>query len=449
MNWNKWSSLVLVALGIAGGFVWGSSFGPPDEDEDPTDTTIITGGEECPHTWDWDPWDDSSNSADLGANIDAFTGGRDDVPEHNDCQRFFVEGNSSGPKYTDRAFAIFVSDSVATGKPGSGDQPSAVALVRAGEQYAPLGLDAEGFYCLFLQPRISGNGVKAYMARAPDGDCQADEKTQDLWVFKGIPGSPAGPNDVPTVVRWGYDGVPSIGAGAGYGMHYAIVPCDGDVCYVGPTRTSTGGAGFTRRPPVDILKQVSSGLPTGGRTRTFDGWHDIQYLANPAASSGAVDPADPLLVGALIPDEDLDKLTEEDFLADWQPVAEVAMSGDAYKAKLNFAATTTGQYNRIEACAYKTNEAGTGNCTVQEGGTTSPLPASVADKCDKYNDAGLAWRTRHYDPADGTYTYHCVEVKPFPPNKALVVPGTVRWKWHTDDEKAWFRCPLGCCLEQE
>lgn len=447
MELKSWTWLVVVALGVAGGIVLGTMLGAADATA--PDTT--TGAEECPHTWDWDQWDDSNNPT-LGANIDAFTGGRDDIPEYNDCQRFFAEGTSNAPKYTDQAFAIFVSDSVATGKPGSSSQPSAVALIRAGEQYKPLGLDDEGFYCLFLEPRISGNGVKAYMAPAPDGDCrQAGAKTQDLWVFKGIPGSRPRPGDVPPVVRWGFDGVKSTGAGAGQGVHYAIVPCDGNVCYVGPTRAKAGGAaGFTRRPPAEILKNLSSSpLPAGGLTRTFDGWHDIQHLANPVASSGTVDPAHPPLVGALIPDENLAELEEEDFLDGWQPVAEVAMSGNAYKAKLNFAATTGAEYNRIDACAYKTNEAGTGNCTIQEGGTTSPLPASVAQKCDKYNDAGLAWRTRHYDPGDGTYTYHCVEVKPFPANQALVVPGTVRWKWHTDDEKAWFRCPLGCCLEQE
>lgn len=456
MELKSWTWPVVVAISVLGGIVLGTvlGLGAPD----PEQPTVTTDSEECPHTWDWAQWDDSDNPGNLGANIDAFTGGRDDVPEYNDCQRFFAEGTSNDPTYTDQAFAIFVSDSVATAKPGNSSQRSAVALIRAGGKYEPLGLGDEGFYCLFLEPRISGNGVKAHMAPAPDGDCkQAGAKTRDLWVFKEVPASAIGlesrprPGNVPPVVRWGFDGVKSTNAAPGKWVHYAIVPCDGDVCYVGPTGPASGGPGFIRRPPVDILKNISPGLPAGGRTRTIDGWHDIQYLANPVASSGTVDPAHPLLVGALIPAENLEKLVEKDFLDGWQPVAEVAMSSDAYKTKLNFAATTGAgaEYNRIEACAYKTTETGTGNCTVQEGGTTSPLDASVAQKCGKYDEHGLAWRTRHYDPGEGTYTYHCVEVKPFPANQALVVPGTVRWKWHTDDEKAWFRCPLGCCLEQE
>lgn len=393
--------------------------------------------EECPHEWVWTPA--------QNANIKEFTGGRDDVPEYNDCQRFFLEGSAAAPAYTKTVFAIFAAESVSDVLPTLLPPRSPVALIRAGEAYAPLGItDEHVFYCLSLTPRTGLNGI--LWVAGPNADCNTPgERIKRLWVHRRAPGSAFGPGSVPGVVRWGFDGIPARNERAGNWVQYAIVPCGEDVCYVGPTNEKGTGPGFTPKPPAQILASISPGLPGGGRVRQIDGWHDTQYLADPSSPST---PADSL-VGSLIPDPALATRTTGDFKLGWIRVAEVAMSGSGYEAKYNFSPTLARSYNTIDACVYFSGDEGTGNCERLVDGTPQPLPPSMGEECAKYDRSVLRWRTRHINAARTDTTYHCIELKPFPPVPDLVVPGTARWKWVEQDEKAWFRCPEGCCLIQD
>ena len=75
--------------------------------------------------------------------------------------------------------------------------------------------------------------------------------------------------------------------------------------------------------------------------------------------------------------------------------------------------------------------------------------SELSQLLEQYDRSVLRWRTRHINAGRTDTTYHCIELKPFPKVPDLVGPGTTRWKWVEQDEKAWFRCPEGCCLIQE
>lgn len=420
-------ALIILVLGAVGILAYLNGSGEVEDGDLPPEA-----GVECPHSWQW-------SSPAVAANIQAFTGGRDEVPELNDCERFFKVGSSSAPAYTTGVFALFISDSVATddtvGPAGNTVDTAAVALVRALAEYAPLGILSSEFYCLIL---IRERGAwRGGMAPAgTDANCLKPElaKLHELAVVRR-PIAP--PRDLPNVVRWGFDGIPATGAAPGSWVHYAIVPCDGSICYVGPTRGEGVAPGFVPKLPQAILTDISQNLPTGGRVRAVDGWHDTQFLASPSPGSGDIQPATPRLVGSLIPDSALASRTPEAFEEGWVPVAEVAMSAKSgYEAKFNFSATTGSTYNTIEACMF--TDSPPGNC---EG-----LPSYMTCSYDK--PVG-SWRTRHTNAVTKAVTYHCVDLRPFPSIPSLVVPGTVRWKWDEKDEKAWFRCPEGCCLIAE
>lgn len=392
--------------------------------------------DECPHEWAW--------TTEQNRNIKKFTGGRDAVPEYNDCQRFFLENSAASPAYTNTVFAIFAAESISRVLPKSFSPNSPVALIRAGEAYAPLGITNHVFYCLSLTPQTGLNGV--LRVAGPNADCNNPGAIiKRLWVHRRAPGSAFGPGSVPGVVRWGFDGIPARGQQAGHWVQYAITPCGEDICYVGPTNTNGTGPGFTPKPPAQILASISPGLPGGGRVRQIDGWHDTQYLADPSLPST---PADSL-VGSLIPDAALATRTTGDFKLGWIRVAEVAMSGSGYEAKYNFSPTLGRSYNTIDACVYFSGDGGSGNCEQDVAGKPQPLPPSISNQCAKYDHSMMHWRTRHINAARTDTTYHCIELKPFPPVPDLVVPGTARWKWVEQDEQAWFRCPEGCCLIQE
>lgn len=424
--------LIILVLGAAGilAYLYGTGQVVPGEDEDHPPEA----GVECPHTWEWsDPL--------VAANVHTFTGGRDSIPEFNDCERFFMEGSSSAPAYTTGVFALFVSDSVATDDvvepPDNSVDTASVALVRALTEYAPLGIPSAEFYCLIL---IRNRGAwRGGMAPAgTNADCTKPQLAQmhELAVIRR-PIAP--PTDLPKVVRWGFDGIPANGQASGSWVHYAIVPCNESICYVGPRRGEGSAPGFVWKSPEAILAAIPSSppLPTSGRVRRVDGWHDTQFLANPASGSGTIQPAAPPLVGVLIPDGALASRTTEDFEKGWVQVAEVALSTTSgYEKKYNFSATKGGAYNTIEACMFKGSPPG--NC--------DRLPSSL--KCSYDKPAG-SWRTRHTNATTKTVTYHCVDLRPFPSNSSLVIPGTTRWKWDEKDEKAWFRCPQGCCLIAE
>ncbi|MFW6039676.1 MAG: hypothetical protein ACOC9N_01200 [Gemmatimonadota bacterium] len=408
------------------------------EMEEPAPELPPVGGEECPHEWDW--------TDEQRRNIEAFTGGRDDVFAFNDCQRFLV-GSRQSPAYGE-VFAIFVGAEAARGDAGaaaSGEDEAAVALVAARGSYPPLGIGRAGFYCLLMDGRP---GPNARMAPAgPGADCLDPplEEARPLYTIRrDVEGSreTGDGSAVPGVARWGFDGLPTGGAGSGNGhwVQYAILPCGDAVCYVGPTGPNDAEAGFDPPSPGDVLAAISGELPSDGEVRRVDGWHDAQFLADPAGPKGRPRPHPALLVGVLIPDPALGERTPEDFDAGWVRVAEVALSAPSgYEEKFNFAETTGSAYNVVELCSY----------SGEAPGRCAELPEEVDRRCrsiDPKDPGARRWRRRHVNAATGSTAYSCVKYRPRPGvDGELDVPGVVRWKWLAEDEEAWFACPRGCC----
>lgn len=413
-------TIVIVALlALAAGTLIGTSLIPPPGGPGvgggPTPTTVV---ERCPHFWDW--------SAEEKLKIEAFTGGRDALPEYNDCQRF-VEGTSGDPSYG-AVFAIFVGTAVAEAQWPTA--PTAFALVRAEGAYKPLGIDQAGFYCLVLSPKNPVQWDAQMMPAGKDADCLNPDASQahDLIVQRRPnkpDGNPISAADLPGVVRWGFDN-----RSAGW-VQYAILPCDKAQCYVGPR-------GFVPRPAADMVKQMSnSKLNVSGTVKQVELWNDAQFLADPNMT-GAPKPTNPIVEGVLIPDPALAKRDTAAFKGGWTPVADVAISGSAYETKMSFSTTDGTEYNKIEACYYEAGTTGTGNC--------AGVPTSMELQCALTDTYPGRWRTKHTSADGSKTTYHCVKFIPFPDDK-LTVPGTVRWKWQDDDEVTWFRCPGGCCKE--
>lgn len=412
-----------------------------DSDVAPETTTLPalpTLDEECPHDWDWTP--------DQRANIEAFTGGRDDILAFNDCQRFLV-GSRSSPAYGD-VFAIFISDAAARSAdvPGEGEM-TPVALVAAWGAYEPLGIGGAGFYCILSNGR---SGPNALMVPAgPDANCHEPVTSEGRALFTirrgGTADSPVETSDMPGVARWAFDGVPGRGADpdADGWVQYAVLPCGDAVCYVGPTGPRGSGAGFAPKSPRAVLASISPDLPAGGRVKRVDGWNDIQFLADPERADGESRPHGGLPFGVILPDDSLAQRTVDDFDAGWVKVAEVAISASsAYEEKLNFASSTGGRYNSVELCSYIGGAEGTGNC--------DGLPADLARRCapaDPEDPGARRWRRRHVNAETGAVKHYCIRFTPRSKEDAeLDVPGIVRWKWLAEDEETWYRCPGGCCV---
>lgn len=401
------------------------------------DATLPELDEECPHDWSWTPR--------QRENIEAFTGGRDDILAFNDCQRFLV-GSRANPTYGG-IFAIFIGEDAATAAdvPGE-DAMTPVALVAAYDAYEPLGIDDPGFYCILTDGR---SGPHARMAPAgPDADCREPMESEGASLFvvrRGGPsGAPLGAADVPGVARWGFDGVPGHGTepDADGWVQYAILPCGDAVCYVGPAGPQGSGAGFAPKSPRAVLGSISPQLPAGGTVRRVDGWNDIQFLANPELVDGGTRPHPGLPVGVILPDDSLALRSAEDFDAGWVRVAEVAISASsAYEDKLNFASSRGGRYNTVDLCSYPGGTGGAGNC--------DGLPPDLAERCeatDPEDREARRWRRRHVNAETGAARYYCVKFTPHArADEKLDIPGVARWKWLTEDEETWYRCAGGCC----
>lgn len=399
----------------------------------------VTSAEECPHNW---PWSYTPGMEAIKKNVEKLTGGRDNVPEYNDCQRFIV-GSSNAPSYG-AVFAVFASDSLA--RKEWSDQAQVSALVLADDAYPPLGIKSKGFHCLVMTPTNQpATQWKAEMVPAgTDADCTkrktAEAVVLDVDARPNIPGtSKAIPEaDLPGVVRWGFSPGPE---GRVTWVQYVTLPCAKSLCFVGPP-------GFQARPTFAVLSSMNGSLNNSGSRRRVDVWNDVQYLAAPTSGISGPKPDSPLLEGVILPDAKLAERKIDDYDDRWVKVAEVAISGSGYLSKLNFAATTgaVSRYNVIYACYYEEDGSGGFGSCGDDPADKAGLAALTCGATDTYPGR---WRTKHVNAANPSQvSYHCVEFIPFD-DSALTVPGTVRWKWLANDEMTWFRCPAGCCKELE
>lgn len=405
---------------------------------------------ECPH----DLVDRENRKA-----LEDFTGGRDDIPEYNDCQKLMT-GSSAAPRYGPLA-AIFAGGEVPevhvvpASLPGDTQVAHAVAVIRSWGDYNPLGIRT-GYNCLFLQ--AAGDDWRAHMM--PVGhtlDCSGAARSEfgpkvlRVTVVDRRPdGSPYGPGDVPLAARWGFD--------QQTWRQYAIVKCGIAICAIGEAAP----------PPPDLraeLTAINAHVNSGSVKYDAAVWHDEQFLAakpSPnlivgfwngswlAQLSGwkfsGLQPASPRIWGAAVPDDSLGQRGLEDFRRGWIPVARVALSRESsdYVNKMNFGSSRGVELNLVEACI----DIG-GNCEGLDSAAMDGRCASIDEKArNRTNGTSDKWRARHTNMQTGEQRHFCIDFYGLDPDDAdLVVPGMVRLRWE-GDEKLWFRCPAGCCTPE-
>lgn len=425
---------------------------------------------ECPHDPIW-------GSTQEAAEIHEFTGGQDDVPEFQDCQKFLV-GSPSNPKY-DSLFAIFVSHRLSflfmeapllpRGGGGGGVAPNGglpgettststaivepVGVIRAWGDYQQLGIK-RGINCLLVKRELdvwSASMVPTEsIARCTASSTSTpypDPTVQGLNFGSGkqldVEHVAAASDVVPPVGRWGFDR-------DGW-QQYVVIKCGAGTCFIGSED------GFVREDHVSALDaigmQVSNKPEYDDPVYTVAGWHDVQLLAQRPRGGviswlkwrlfrwfeytpPQIKPAQPLIWGSVIPDTDLGHATLAEFESGWVPIAKVALSeqSDDYAAKANFSATKKGVFNLVEAC-------------LDKGDNCPDLPSDMG--CPETEaGSGEAWVSQHTNAADGSKRHYCVKLNPLGDDVAQVVPGTVRWRWLAEDETLWFRCPEGCCTPE-
>lgn len=393
----------------------------PDEPVEP----LVSGLAECPHTWNWR--EIAAEREGEGANLVPRTVGSNltvpgvhqNVPEYHDCQRFMVpDPRREGELQYDSIFAIFSAPD-----PPGGGTLHAAAQIYSENSYAPLGIDAPGFSCLYM---FHGDGsqwnAKMVSYGPTEVDCTAATDTSalpagtDLEVQASTMTGGA-PVHYPAVARWDWDAVNS--------RHYIGIRC-------GPARwCEVGAAGFAASP--NRADHSNPAWPPE-RRRVFEvkGWYDEQFLAEPSSSSPTgVRPT--RIRGTIFPDPLLGTYNSiSDFDDHWVQTAQIALDNpdsvpNPYQAKLNLAATVPGgRLNTVWLCH----------------GASGPCPGvpPALTSCDG------SWRVRIVNAQTGLPKYGCVIRRTLP--SSIDVVATARWRWLLDDEGHWERCAQGCCEGQ-
>lgn len=382
----------------------------------PSDVSQLDNESECPHDWDW--------SDAVKPSVEAITGGRDNIPEYNDCQRLLL-GNLDTPIFTTDAFAIFASGGLGRQTDGT------AALIKAGGRYEPLGI-GPGWNCLVATMEASGEWSAVMVPVGQDLErCTGEVDPSEGTSLRVAVDSRYGGDAVPPVVRWGFDSIEW--------EHFIVSRCGDRPCYIG----------LSEVPQVIV---VGASL-RGGQVYEVAGWNDRQYLAQRPAAGGPVEaPVQPALEAWLVPDPELGQKRKNDYLNKWVKVAEVRLDAhsDEYVAKANFGHTPAGSkpteiYNCIDGFEDAPAPlAPSGRCPGMDSKIMDAKCANLDAKTgDKYRSMHV--RTLRDGLAADTL-FRCVEF--FPLEKAdslLTIPGTVRWRWLTTDETLWHRCDSGCC----
>lgn len=334
------------------------------------------------------------------------------VPEYHDCQRF-INPPAYGPMV-----AIFAHHALDSMYDQITDSVAGVALQAAAEIYSYDGdydnLHIQrGFNCLYLT-RTSGVWAARIVWVDQDADACLKPPVSSGHPLQVRPQSFPGLQepDVPPVARWDWDPRRS--------QQYISIRCGREWCEVGPSGfSSSAGLGSPTLPDLDASTPAEV-----QRVLRIKGWYDEQYLALPGTGPFGLNPS--LIRGTAIPHPMLERLTTvAHFTGQWRPSAYIRLDAPAldYSTKLGLQQGL----NRIFMC-----QGDFSGCP-----NTAGIPQPI---CDAAADG--QWWAKVVSPSGASPTYFCVIRRTHP---GVVIPGTVRWRWDSDDEKTWIRCPEGCC----
>jgi hypothetical protein len=349
-----------------------------------------------------------------------FAGIHSSIAEFHDCARFILDDSAYHSLY---ALFAALPDSGAPVGPDSVEamslSPSHTIALAAGEvvtpdgDYAPLGVKPH-YNCLYLTRGSPSDVPRAFMLSVDmdEGACKwaipvERAGTTELHVRR-VRFASFTDAEYPMAARWQRDAVS--------GRYVMGVKCGAAWCEVGGPRS---GNVLMATPGVDPGDAAAVKLAS---RRLVPGWSDEQELAEkiPGATGPGIHVRPSGRMGRVTPVVNLGDLTVDSF-GDWTVVGTVWISPakkiwwpwwpyvDTYTHKLGLEAGTNRLYLRLKDAATDTWE----SKVVTESGHETVFDAVRRD------------------------------------HSGLHVPGTLRWRWLSDDETIWARCDDGCCQVQQ
>jgi hypothetical protein len=260
---------------------------------------------------------------------------------------------------------------------------------------------------LFLQPGVNcvwvghdrtappNQGWFAYVepATLPDTACNRDAPLPSGQPLAVVRASVSGNiPDYPAVARFG-EGVVSGPGGADLVQPLIGVICLNGWCEIGP-------ANF--RPGTPVPTDAFAHLPGGARERKIAGWYDDQWLSDDASPT-------PLLRAALIPQPNLDALSEHSFGAGTHVATIYLFSSPPAGSKY-------AQWGLHQ-----------GRNQLWIKGTGTKWESWIVSGTPPVRTRWSVERHRHFDEA---------------------VPGTARFRWAESPNGMWTPCGAACCDDQ-
>lgn len=397
---------------------------------------------ECPK--EWTPYLEDRGISFPDDRTQQLSGpsGFQDVPEFHDCQRFVQEPRPGASRtYSDGAFAIFaVGDSTAIGEipqdrstlyQASADSGQArpAAQIYAPHAWTPLRIQ-QGLNCVFLF-RVNDDQWEAFIRAdgSTDQGCHDPIPLDTVRQYTPLQvlresDPELGPRAYPLVARWTWY---QDGQKTEYRMG---VSCDDGWCEILPRQDNAQAAHSYAE-----TAEYDSGNLELRRVREVKAWYDEQILAE--SSSGVLVPSQ--ILGTIIPDPRLGQYDSAAFAGHWLPAAQVALTPlgnpveNPYEApeKLNFSLTPGASVlNTVSLC--------NGPWSTCRDALPTPPDQEEPLACDSKDTTGW-WA--ELKPRSGNPVYRCVSRCPY----GILVPGTARWSWRSNDEGMWMRCVNGCC----
>lgn len=324
----------------------------------------------------------------------ALTGEATYENEIHDCQRLVVadpSGNTFGPLVglfpIDAAMRLPV-DSFAT---ATGRIVATIFNWESAEAYAPLDIQP-GWQCLWLKRSdslwqagitpTSGQTCVDPGHGAPDYSLEVEEFHHETLEARGTP-----PDSIyPATARWEWDQVNE--------QHYMGIKCADAWCAIGP----------------DGFQPAESNPLVGAKERSVPGWYDAQHLAIPD-QGGALRPGP---WGSVYPVEGLGSIDSTEFRAsNGVHVADIVVES----------AGSPGGLAHYQDKLFLEVNGSRGTTEVWVG----------------RNTAG-AWSSRF---RHGNGLSNPAQLRRIP-RVRHAVEGAARWRWHDNDETAWYWCG-GCC----